>query len=636
MLTPHWKVFAALSLVSVPLLALTSVWAQAPTTAPSGAKYTRDPAISVGELHVDGNTTLAPGDSVTLWIDPPSDYDSWTTTDGQSGQEADDLSGVWSQGGMHYSTTSGYSTVWTAPDRVGTYVPMLTVNDSLAYGSTNGRNDVAVTRKVTLTVSRDAVSTPTPTVTATVTPTPTATVTPTPTLTPTPPYKIWSAGTPIEAGTLRASVGEGAATDAAPAPQVLWVAPGATVNLSVTGASDSDHWVRSSSSESGDEADTLVYSWSGADSDSSSATVTAPDQGSVFVSCTVADQPTAVVSPDTGSRHDADETHTVEIRVSQKTWDAGTAIQGGQQITSSLGSAPVVYADQGQAVTLTVDAASDSDHWTYMGQEGSEADTVSYHWTVNGATVAGGEGQSLSWTAPTLPAGVSSEEFHFQCQADDQSPVIPAGEVGTRDDAPQSASFSIAVMRKQWTPGAPLSGGEITMVAPGADGTAQVAPGGTVQLQAGNVTDQDHWSKDDGTEGDEADNSPLSYTWTASLGHFQVSENGQTTSSEQAHTSTVTWVAPADSQSATAVLTCSIDDGTGAPVNSPTEGGSRDDAAVDRTFSVSVVAPTWSATPAIGQRPVRNAQGEITGGGLPVAKSAGHPSHCTANKSPSA
>ena len=121
-------------------------------------KYTRDPVIQVGQIHVEGvnfvgsRTTLYPGETVHLWIDAPEDYDSWT--DGtESGEELDNsLYGVWSQGGGAYSTASGFSTTWTAPSTLGTYVPKLTVNDDPTYGSRNGRNDLLVERTVTLRV----------------------------------------------------------------------------------------------------------------------------------------------------------------------------------------------------------------------------------------------------------------------------------------------------------------------------------------------------------------------------------------------------------------------------------------------------------------------------------------------------
>lgn len=131
----------------------------AASTSSGTRKYTRDPAIQVGEIQVEGvnfvgsRTTLSPGESVLLWIDTPVDYDSWTQGS-DSGEELDDsLYGAWSQGGGNFSTASGYSTVWTAPSTPGTYVPKITVNDNPSYGSRNGRNDLLVEKTVTIKVA---------------------------------------------------------------------------------------------------------------------------------------------------------------------------------------------------------------------------------------------------------------------------------------------------------------------------------------------------------------------------------------------------------------------------------------------------------------------------------------------------
>ena len=325
--------------------------AAVPASAPAGAKFTRDPAISVSEIHTqDNRTTFAPGESVQLWIDDPSDFDSWTTTDGQSGQEADaTLYGKWSQGGLHYSTTSGYSTVWTAPDRVGEYKPKISVNDSASYGTTNGRNDLLVERTVTLTVARPRVwdvgtpidkgtfssvvtggtaPTPTPTpnslpgATPTATPTasPTVAATPSPTVTPTP--------TPTPSST--------------PIPGLIkiLVLPGASATLTIDGAADQDHWTRGA--ESGDEADELTYTWSGAESTTATATVIAPQSGGATVTCTIDDAPTAVTLPDTGARDDASALVQVRLVVDADQNGVGDEDEATPMPTPSPTGTPIV------------------------------------------------------------------------------------------------------------------------------------------------------------------------------------------------------------------------------------------------------------------------------------------------------
>ncbi len=146
--------------------------------------------------------------------------------------------------------------------------------------------------------------------------------------------KTWTTGSAINPGQLKASL----ATQ--PAPPTNSFPAGSVVSLEVSGASDADHWTQQlgNKATSGDEADTLKYTWSGATGSDTKASVTIPQTGSVTVTCTVDDKPTAVAAPDAGSRDDAPQTLSITLTaISTPTTGTPTTGPVGDPVTGPVG-----------------------------------------------------------------------------------------------------------------------------------------------------------------------------------------------------------------------------------------------------------------------------------------------------------
>ena len=460
--------------------------------------------------------------------------------------------------------------------------------------------------------------------------------------------KVWDVGTPIEPGTATAS---GADAGGGSPATIDW---NQTAQVSVEGAHDSDHWTNGA--DSGTEDDELTYQWSGqgtfATPDAASSQWTPPTLPSDNASftyklfCTVDDKPKELGAGEGGTRDDSAPEHLmVEVKVTRKKWDVGSAIQLGGPITSdvtgqaSLQGEAKLYVEQGQQVHVTIPTATDSDHWVYRDTQGTEPDEVNYHWNSTDNILAGAEGQSVTWTAPALPPGIASASFTLTCIVDDKpTPIDTAnGETGKRDDdANDKSTISFVVVRRMWSPNKGIgyhpqldAQGQFDkynptwvpdgqVVSPSVSATtnkASAMPGEHVACALSEAHDWDSWTKGDmaGAAGaDLVEDSPLTYHWTATQGQFLVGEGANAQLQSSADTREAVWVAPTDGTNGPVTLTCTVDDPAGDRVNAPLEGGSRDDGALVRTVVVDVVPSYWSVSDKeIGFHPKRDTNNQI-------------------------
>jgi len=120
-------------------------------------------AISGGGLTAPANgvATVAPGETLNCGVGLATDTDSWSQGAWGSGTEADTVTYLWSgpPGGV-FSSPSGQSTSWTAPQTAGTYTLTCTIDDAgiVPPSDLGTRNDPSAGRPVTVTVDYPSVN----------------------------------------------------------------------------------------------------------------------------------------------------------------------------------------------------------------------------------------------------------------------------------------------------------------------------------------------------------------------------------------------------------------------------------------------------------------------------------------------
>lgn len=301
----------------------------------------------------------------------------------------------------------------------------------------------------------------------------------------------------------------------------------------------------------------------------------------------------------------------------QKIWKPGDLPQGGD-IVKPAGAAgfdpahPLVV-EQNSTLDLDLSPITDKDHWTDGDEEGDEADTnFTYKWTAPTGTFSSDSTAATKWTAPAL---TSSDEIKMTLSVDIENPETkPDSDGGTRVDPKITRSIAVVVKRPKWSavpdigqhhdPDTNKLVPDGRMIAPqdqrgNYDSSEQqaVVSGARVPCKVEAATDLDTLTAIDSTTSESQDE--VNYTWSAKrsgdqgsdTGHFEWQDtdaNGQpiTQTGQTAPTTDAVWVAPSDVTKDTQfTLKCTIDDKPLLP-NSPTEGGTRDDKALERTVTL--------------------------------------------------
>lgn len=264
--------------------------------------------------------------------------------------------------------------------------------------------------------------------------------------------KVWDVGEAISGGEVSTVSGETSDHGA------ITVLSGATVDLKVSEATDSDHWKNGTAEDT--DADTLKYTWAGSDiansgtlsqTEGMASTWTAPTLPAIIasetreVTVTINDTPKAIAAGEGGTRDDADDTVKRKIvfnivhQGNSKNWSSTPALDPGTIVPSSQ----VVH--PGQRITINLVSASDSDTWTMSdGTQGTQADLkLKYNWNPGPGTIVDGDGtSSIVWQAPTQ-AAPDGTPIAIGCEVDDSLAAnetgVTAPETGTRNDDPVTA-----------------------------------------------------------------------------------------------------------------------------------------------------------------------------------------------------
>ena len=174
------------------------------------------------------------------------------------------------------------------------------------------------------------------------------------------------------------------------------------------------------------------------------------------------------------------------------------------------------YVDEGSTLVFEVAPGQDSDHWelTSTGDEGTEADELTYTWDDggNGQIVKQENGdRRVTWKAVTLPPDVGSIGSVVTGTIDDTPKEIPDTEGGERGDDEKEISIQVYSVRRMWDEGTPIgqgrdaqgnsvSDGHLTAPFDYGDPNAPVktlysAPGAVVPFAIQAASDWDRWSK---------------------------------------------------------------------------------------------------------------------------------------------
>ena len=377
--------------------------------------------------------TVSPGGTVSYAAPGVSDTDHWVVKSEagavvDEGTEADSFTYAWSGGGS-FGDAAATSGTWTAPTAPGDYTLTCKVTDKggpVVLPDTGTRADGPLAIPVLLVHVLQP--------------------------------RVWDVGTPIQG------------VPTGPTPETT-VSAGDTLSYSAPGLSDSDHWVIKDVSgtvlSEGTEADSFTYAWSGGgsfgDAAATSGTWTAPTTpGDYTLTCKVTDKGGPVVLPDTGSRQDTSGLAIPVLLVhvlAPRIWDAGTPIQGGL-----LASTLPVTVSTGDALAVSVSAATDNDHWHRPnGTEGTASDGIVYAWS-GGGSFSDTAAASNTWTAPTTPG-----DYTLTCTVSDKGGPVVLPDTGTRaDGASPGQSLLVHVVPKG---DFSLTTGSVTL-APGRSATA--------------------------------------------------------------------------------------------------------------------------------------------------------------------
>jgi len=304
----------------------------------------------------------------------------------------------------------------------------------------------------------------------------------------------------------------------------------------------------------------------------------------------------------------------------QKKWDPGDALSGGDvlkpQNSDQYDPLHPLIVTQNSTLDLEVAGASDTDHWVDGPDEGNEPDkTITTKWTAPQGVFSAADQSATQWTAPPLPEGADKIDFSIKVTIKDNPAPVALPDLGTRqDDKPITHDIYVSLRRPKWsaTPDIGQHRDLVTnqlvpdgrMIAPqdqrgnyNSSEQQVVVSGARIPCEVEGATDLDTLTAIDGTTSEAQDE--VNYTWSAKRsgdqgsdpGHFEWQDtdaNGQpiTKTGQTAPTTKAVWVAPSDVTKDTQFkLKCTIDDKPLLP-NSPAEGGTRDDKALERTVSL--------------------------------------------------
>jgi len=362
------------------------------------------------------------------------------------------------------------------------------------------------------------------------------------------------------------------------------VQTGQTVTCSATVATDADqkdppeqmYYGMSGQTEYPD--DTVTYSWTATggtfqNPNAQNTTWSCSTPGNYTLTLRVDDQNDAnKPSGDNGTRDDAAVviSRTVQVSAPSTNWNTYSEISSG--ITIPAADLTVAL---GAAVPLEALNATDFDQRVANSGTTVDPDSCTYAWSASpgGGSFTSTNQRTATWTAPN-----AAGSYTLTLTVDDQNDANkPAGELGTRNDAPQTYTRTVHVYNASWAADTAITG--VTLLSPSAGVTA--ARGAQIACSAADgAADNDRRTPLGGTATTVADT--VHYTWLASGGSFV---GGVTTGLN------VTWVAP--NQAGTYTVTLRVDDEN--DTNKPSdEGGTRNDPPVDRTVNVVVKAPQWT------------------------------------------
>jgi len=351
---------------------------------------------------------------------------------------------------------------------------------------------------------------------------------------------------------------ESAISGGDPVKPSFTVAPGQTVDIALSEATDRDTRTVIGQGSSVLVDDTpLSYSWSfdgnseALQGNGTSAQFTAPaTPGTYTLTCKIDDQWTATNTGvadnnlDVGTRDDKPKTVTIKVTVPPKDWKPDLGI-GKNRVTQPDGStkdvedgrilkpqdqtqSPAVPADVAVAagsgaLDVEVESATDLDKWTQV-VSGYDGDELSYKWLCDkgsflkkngdtwedvGTEAEGtGAGGTLKWQAP-IGEGVETTA-KLTCTIDDKPKDVVAPDTGQRGDEALKREVTIRIVPREWKVYQPIGkfkkpdgtlGDDGLMTAPqqqssGSVKVPRVQPGRqNVMCAVTEATDMDRWTQ---------------------------------------------------------------------------------------------------------------------------------------------
>ena len=135
-----------------------------------------------------------------------------------------------------------------------------------------------------------------------------------------------------------------------------------------------------------------------------------------------------------GVPNDTDTDFNADGTIDGKVWTTPTAIAGGA-LTKDKDSVLI-----GKTLDVSIDEATDRDHWTRANSAGDEDDEITYEWTaVEGTFIGDRDKKTAQWQAPA-----EKGEYKVLCTIDDKA-TKGAHDTGTRDDAPVVREMAVTV-----------------------------------------------------------------------------------------------------------------------------------------------------------------------------------------------
>jgi hypothetical protein len=245
---------------------------------------------------------------------------------------------------------------------------------------------------------------------------------------------VWDDGSAISGGTVSG-------------PTNSVVNPGAQVGVSMSAASDEDHWTKGDEEDT--EGDSISYQWSASDgsfegaTDGVSATWVAPNEAGNYTITGTAIDGGVVPAGDGGERDDTNVSTSITLSVPPKEWSPDTPIgqdkdgmlngrltaPQNQTLAASEWQGQVVKVAKGAKVGCAVEAATDWDKWTQGTKSEREEDSLIYAWSAPQGSFSSASSASTQWTAPQQVGWVT-----LTCTINDTPKAIGSGDTGSRDD----------------------------------------------------------------------------------------------------------------------------------------------------------------------------------------------------------